>query len=831
MELPKLAGSGGGRSSAGHYGDGGSAIRLTCTACVVEGLITVVGETSAGGGGGGAGGAVWMDGQVLHGWGSISANGGGAGTESCNTYSTSRGGGGGGGRIRTWGRDDASKVLLHQRYVQGGSGSAGNGGVGTIWSSGGNACSGHGTYNISTLKCDCNANYLGYDCQFYCHNDESCSSNGVCDAEGFCVCNAGFVGLQCASQCHRATTCSGNGRCSGLGRCICDPCYSGPDCSVLCSGAGTCTANKCVCDGCHLGKYCESECNNRGTCELSTNTCTCAANWGDAKCTKKGCPGSDLNCNGHGDCNSGTSTCFCDIGWKGADCGEPDCPGEPNCNNKGVCNMLYNPPRCTNCRTGWMGPACDDVCLHGTPNSDGSFCNCTTKCHHGLGCDIECSGNGVCNTDGSGSCYCDPLIGWDGTYCEIPGCPRHPVTNVECSKRGDCDSESMTCDCDAGWMGAACHISDCPGEPNCYNRGICSEATNPPLCKSCQTGWMGPACNDPCTNGVQEPMDSGICKCDSGWTGVGCNSECSEHGKIDPSTNKCKCTYEFGWKGEVCNIPGCPGLFGLDCSGRGGCDSTSATCTCNPGWRDIGCEIPDCPGEPDCNNRGNCIQANTDTPYCWCNQGWFGDACEEICMNGLVDPLGSDNCVCHPGWVGINCNVECSYHGKIVNDKCLCDVGWRGPFCDIPGCPGATEDCTGHGTCNTQTHICSCYNGWTGETDSRGHLDPLLNACDVPDCPGSPDCNAQGTCDASTTTPRCVNCAAGRMGAGCEEVCDAVHGVQSPMNSGICVCDSCYTAKDATWSVMVMANALAGCVSAMWDGGAANVRCLAALET
>ncbi|KAH3880009.1 hypothetical protein DPMN_003921 [Dreissena polymorpha] len=68
----------------------------------------------------------------------------------------------------------------------------------------------------------------------------------------------------------------------------------------------------------------------------------------------------------------------------------------------------------------------------------------------------------------------------------------------------------MTCDCDAGWMGAACHISDCPGEPNCYNRGICSEATNPPLCKSCQTGWMGPACNDPCTNGVQEPMDSGM---------------------------------------------------------------------------------------------------------------------------------------------------------------------------------------------------------------------------------------------------------------------------------------------------------------------------------
>lgn len=149
------------------------------------------------------------------------------------------------------------------------------------------------------------------------------------------------------------------------------------------------------------------------------------------------------------------------------------------------------------------------------------------------------------------------------------GCPRHPVTNVECSNRGNCDSEKHECMCDAGWEGAACHTGDCPGHPNCFNRGICNETTSPPRCVSCHDNWMGPACNDPCLHGKQEPMDSGICVCEEGWTGVGCNSECSENGKISLITGKCICTYELGWKGPVCNIPGCPGLNNTDCSGRG----------------------------------------------------------------------------------------------------------------------------------------------------------------------------------------------------------------------------------------------------------------------
>jgi hypothetical protein len=50
-------------------------------------------------------------------------------------------------------------------------------------------------------------------------------------------------------------------------------------------------------------------------------------------------------------------------------------------------------------------------------------------------------------------------------------------------------------------------------------------------------------------------------------------------------------------------------------------------------------------------------------------------------------------------------------------------------------------------------------------------------------------------CDASLLTPKCKNCYPGWMGEACENICDATHGAQTPMNSGFCECDTCYTGK------------------------------------
>lgn len=155
--------------------------------------------------------------------------------------------------------------------------------------------------------------------------------------------------------------------------------------------------------------------------------------------------------------------------------------------------------------------------------------------------------------------------------------------------------------------------------------------------------------------------------------------------------------------------------------------------------------------------------------------------CGQICLHGVKVPANSSNCQCDPGWAGIGCDSECSFHGQIVNGACVCDEGWRGPLCDIPGCPGLTKDCSGHGDCNAATHQCSCHPGWRG------------NGCDLSDCPGEPDCNKRGRCDTNVEPPRCLDCIAGWMGAACEEPC--VNGSQVPANSGKCKCHSCYAGR------------------------------------
>lgn len=318
--MPFLSGSGGGVCSHGTGGAGGSALRLIHTFTLVEGQITMSGEASSGGGGGGAGGSIWLDGDVISGQGYLHAYGGSAGSDGgCNDPCCDghRGGGGGGGRIRSYGKDYTSKIVQHRRSVAGGTGAYGSGSSGSLQETHGNSCSGHGVWNLKLIVCECFPSYVGLDCQFFCDNVLTCGGNGVCNELGQCECRVGSVGTHCESRCHRGTDCNDHGECSTCGDCVCNACFSGPDCSIECGGFGYCVADQCICDGCHRGVFCESECNGHGLCDVNNDNCTCDANWGGDQCTRRGCPGADLNCNGHGICNSGTSECFCNIGWKG----------------------------------------------------------------------------------------------------------------------------------------------------------------------------------------------------------------------------------------------------------------------------------------------------------------------------------------------------------------------------------------------------------------------------------------------------------------------------------------------------------------------------------
>ena len=324
--LPLTAGSGGGTCSHGNAGSGGAAFRVVSIgAMFLEGEITMNG-VGASGGGSGSGGSVWLDTEVIEGWGELYADGGDSGGShcgsSCITYGcccTHYGSGGGGGRIRTFTGNYTHKVLKHQRSVDGGigSGSSTAGTAGTLCETSANLCSGQGTFTSGA--CTCNSGYIGNDCQYHCDPTTTCSGHGTCSVWGTCICNSNYVGHRCDSQCHESTTCSGHGKCTSTGDCVCDPCYHGGDCSMSCNGQGQCVGDECQCDDCHLGKFCESECNGHGSCSGSVNgTCVCTDNWQESKCTRPGCPSkSSQECSGHGVCMAGSGKCYCEPGWAG----------------------------------------------------------------------------------------------------------------------------------------------------------------------------------------------------------------------------------------------------------------------------------------------------------------------------------------------------------------------------------------------------------------------------------------------------------------------------------------------------------------------------------
>lgn len=207
-------------------------------------------------------------------------------------------------------------------------------------------------------------------------------------------------------------------------------------------------------------------------------------------------------------------------------------------------------------------------------------------------------------------------------------------------------------------------------------------------------------------NGEVIPIGANNCTCYPGWVGINCDSECSDHGKI--VDGECDC--DVNWWGSFCDVPGCPGI-GESCSKHGICNSITHNCDCFPGWTGDGCELPDCPGEPDCNDRGNC-NSTLDPPKCLdCISGWMGPACADFCVNGTQVPHNSGHCECHSCYNGLGCNLECNGHGKCNGTHCICDMAWRGSKCEIQGCPGVTEDCTQHGTCNSALQLCTCIPG------------------------------------------------------------------------------------------------------------------------
>ncbi|XP_055694710.1 teneurin-m isoform X3 [Lutzomyia longipalpis] len=133
-------------------------------------------------------------------------------------------------------------------------------------------CSGHGTFNLDTQVCNCEAKWSGDDC-----------SKELCDLD-----------------------CGQHGRCVGE-TCSCNVGWGGEYCNM---------------------KLCDSRCNEHGQCK--NGTCLCVSGWNGKHCTIEGCPS---GCSTHGQCRVGSEglwECRCFEGWDGPDCAVPL---EQNCND------------------------------------------------------------------------------------------------------------------------------------------------------------------------------------------------------------------------------------------------------------------------------------------------------------------------------------------------------------------------------------------------------------------------------------------------------------------------------------------------------------------
>uniref|UniRef100_A0A4W5NVC2 Teneurin-3 n=1 Tax=Hucho hucho TaxID=62062 RepID=A0A4W5NVC2_9TELE len=252
------------------------------------------------------------------------------------------------------------------------------------------------------------------------------------------------------------------------------------------------------------------------------------------------------------------------------------------------------------------------------------------------------------------------------------------------------------------------------------------------------------------------------------------------HGNGDCLSGRCRCFP--GFLGPDCSRASCPVL----CSGNG--QYSRGRCLCFSGWKGTECDVPSnqCI-DIHCGGHGICIMG-----VCACNTRYKGDNCEEVdCLDPGCSAHGvciHGECHCSPGWGGTNCEIlktmcpdQCSGHGTYQSESgtCTCDTNWTGPDCSVEVC---VVDCGSHGVCFGGS--CRCEEGWTGTVCDQKACHPMCTKngvckegkcecnqgwtgehCNIEGCPGL--CNNNGRCTLDQNGWHCV-CQSGWRGAGCD---------------------------------------------------------------
>eukprot|EP00760_Papus_ankaliazontas_P025000 PhM_4_TR2453/c1_g1_i1/m.65024 len=281
------------------------------------------------------------------------------------------------------------------------------------------------------------------------------------------------------------------------------------------------------------------------------------------------------------------------------------------------------------------------------------------------------------------------------SFIRKPVIPCPIVAGQYCALNGMCNTDNGTCACFATtatgyWAGADCTScatdyfgpkcqSACPHADGvtCSQRGTCNSGTTGNGICMCVTGYGGLACEKTCPGGTSSP--------------------CSNHGECSRNTTTptCLCynsTTNGFWNGTTCDecqsgyvgalcTQKCPSDANGMCGGHGTCSSTSASamCTCTTSY---------------CGNTCN----KTGTECGICPSGRYGTACANFC------PAYPSTCSGH-GLCG---------EGVLGSGLCVCNTGYAGTSCEITCQGGASNPCSGHGTCNSATGNCRCVAGYAG---------------------------------------------------------------------------------------------------------------------
>ncbi|GKT35590.1 hypothetical protein ADUPG1_008719 [Aduncisulcus paluster] len=332
------------------------------------------------------------------------------------------------------------------------------------------------------------------------------------------------------------------------------------------------------------------------------------------------------------------------------------CDSDTDCQdadgNGGVC---YSTNGACQCKDGYVGANCDvvtsDLCSNGSPfKSEKLFCECDDGytgpfCDSLIGCDGDslCSNHGLCVSDDAEGFECQCNDGYFGSTCENYTCAD------DCNSHGECSGPDE-CNCYPGWANAS------DGSANC---SVCAE------------GW-GPAVDDTDPDGDYCYMAAGTSTCVYGQR-VGGDA----------------CICDPGYYGDICDTAICsyPAEHAETCA-------TPDHWVCIVGYKGAQCDQVECINTTDC-VHGTC---DTDPEVCDCDEGWYGDSCNEVeyclssiqCVNGqCVD--SPDECQCADGWTGDSCTtvdhctVKCGKHGSCVDSPtiCKCHGSYLGASCSV----------------------------------------------------------------------------------------------------------------------------------------------------